>query len=120
MQTLEFEKSVVELEVKIEELRHLSDGEKVNIASEISKLQDKANKQLQSIYSKLTPAQKVMVARHADRPHCLDYINGMIEEFTPLAGDRAFAEDLAIVGGLGRFRGTPCVCLLYTSPSPRD
>jgi acetyl-CoA carboxylase carboxyl transferase subunit alpha len=111
MQTLDFEKPVVELETKIEELRHLSDGGRVNIAAEIGKLQEKVNKQLQSIYSKLTPAQKVQVARHADRPHCLDYIRTLIEDFTPLAGDRAYAEDQAIIGGLGRFRGQACVVI---------
>lgn len=111
MQTLDFEKSVIELESKIDELRHLSDGGHVNIGAEIGKLQDKVNKQLHSLYGKLTPAQKVQVARHTDRPHCLDYIRGMIEEFTPLAGDRAFGEDEAIIGGLGRFRGQACVVI---------
>lgn len=111
MQTLDFEKNVVELESKIEELRHLSDGGRVNIASEIGTLQEKVQKQLRALYSKLTPAQKVQVARHQDRPHCLDYIAALIEDFTPLAGDRAFAEDQAIVGGLGRFRGQPCVII---------
>src|ERR1700731_3771528 len=105
MQTLDFEKPVTELEAKIEELRHISDGGRVNIADDIVKLQDKVDKQLRSIYSKLTPAQKVQVARHPDRPHCLDYIDKLIEDFTPLAGDRTFAEDQAIVGGLGRFGG---------------
>lgn len=108
---LEFEKSVTELEAKIEELRHISDGGRVNIANEISTLQDKAERQLRGIYGKLTPAQKVQVARHPDRPHCLDYINALVEEFTPLAGDRAFAEDEAIIGGLGRFSGRPCVII---------
>ena len=111
MQTLDFETSVIELETKIEELRHLSDGGRVNIGAEISKLQDKVNKQLHSLYGKLTPAQKVQVARHADRPHCLDYIRALIEDFTPLAGDRNFAEDLAIIGGLGSFRGVSCVII---------
>ena len=111
MQALDFEKPVVELEAKIEELRHISDGGRVNIVDEIGKLQDKVEKQLRAIYSKLTPAQKVQVARHQDRPHCLDYINALIEDFTPLAGDRAFAEDQAIVGGLGRFNGISCVII---------
>ena len=102
---LDFEKSVTELEAKIEELRHISDGGRVNIANEISTLQDKAERQLRGIYGKLTPAQKVQVARHPDRPHCLDYIKALVEEFTPLAGDRSFAEDEAIIGGLGRFSG---------------
>ena len=100
-----------DLETKIEELRHLSDGGRVNIASEIGKLQDKVNRQLQALYGKLTPAQKVQVARHTDRPHCLDYIRVLIEDFTPLAGDRNFAEDQAIIGGLGRFRGQSCVII---------
>jgi acetyl-CoA carboxylase carboxyl transferase subunit alpha len=111
MQTLDFEKPVTDLETKIEELRHLSDGGRVNIATEIGRLQEKVNKQLQGIYGKLTPAQKVQVARHADRPHCLDYIKSLIEDFTPLAGDRGFADDQAIIGGLGRFRGQPCVII---------
>jgi len=111
MQTLDFEKPVTELETKIEELRHLSDGGRVNIASEIGKLQDKVDRQLQGIYGKLTPAQKVQVARHSDRPHCLDYIRALIEDFTLLAGDRNFAEDQAIIGGLGRFRGQSCVII---------
>jgi acetyl-CoA carboxylase carboxyl transferase subunit alpha len=111
MQTLDFEKPVTDLETKIGELRHLSDGGRVNIASEIGRLQDKVNKQLQVIYGKLTPAQKVQVARHADRPHFLDYARVLIEEFTPLAGDRGFAEDQAIIGGLGRFRGQSCVII---------
>src|ERR1700731_619161 len=102
MQTLDFEKPVTELEAKIEELRHISDGGRVNIADEIARLQEKVDKQLRSIYGKLTPAQKVQVARHPDRPHCLDYIEKLVEDFTPLAGDRCFADDQAIVGGLGR------------------
>lgn len=111
MQVLEFEKSVAELEAKIEELRHISDGGSVDIAGEIGKLQTKVEKQLQGIYNKLTAAQKVQVARHPDRPHCLDYIEKLVEDFTPLAGDRCFAEDQAIIGGLGRFAGTPCVII---------
>jgi acetyl-CoA carboxylase carboxyl transferase subunit alpha len=111
MQTLEFEKPVADLEAKIEELRHISDGGRVNIADDIAKLQDKVDRQLKSIYSKLTPAQKVQVARHPDRPHCLDYIEKLIEDFTPLAGDRAFADDQAIIGGLGRFMGRSCVII---------
>lgn len=111
MQALDFEKSVTELEAKIEELRHLSDGGHVNIGAEIGRLQDKVDRLLLSLYDKLTPAQKVQVARHPDRPHCSDYIRDLIEDFTPLAGDRAFGEDLAIVGGLGRFRGQSCVII---------
>ncbi|MDO8607752.1 MAG: acetyl-CoA carboxylase carboxyltransferase subunit alpha [Phaeospirillum sp.] len=105
MHILEFEKPIAELEGKIEELRHLSDSGDVNIADEVSKLQAKVDKLLRSTYAKLTPWQKTQVARHPERPHALAYIAALIDDFTPLAGDRAFGEDLAIVGGLGRFRG---------------
>ena len=111
MNRLEFEKPIVELEAKIEELRHMSGGDAVNIAEEIGRLESKADKLLHSTYSKLTPQQKVQVARHQDRPHFLDYIRGFVEEFTPLSGDRAFAEDAALLGGLGRFRGRPVVIM---------
>ncbi len=105
MHILEFEKPIAELEGKIEELRHLSDSGDVNIADEVSKLQAKVDKLLRSTYAKLTPWQKTQVARHPERPHALAYIAALIDDFTPLAGDRAFGEDMAIVGGLGRFRG---------------
>ena len=112
MQTfLEFEKPIAELEGKIEELRHLTDAGDLNIADEVGKLQGKVDKLLRSTYAKLTPAQKVQVARHPNRPHCLDYVNGLIQDFTPLAGDRHFAEDAAVVGGLGRFRGRSVVVI---------
>src|SRR5690348_10219375 len=102
---LEFEKPIAELEGKIEELRHLQDEGQLNIAEEVARLQAKAERLLRQTYGKLDPWQKVQVARHPDRPHLRDYVNGLIEDFTPLAGDRNFAEDAAIVGGLGRFRG---------------
>jgi acetyl-CoA carboxylase carboxyl transferase subunit alpha len=102
---LEFEKPIAALEGKIEELRHLSGSGDVNIADEVAKLQSKLDRLLRQTYAKLTAWQKTQVARHPDRPHALDYIHALIEDFTPLAGDRAFAEDRAIVGGLGRFRG---------------
>ena len=105
MHILDFEKPIAELEGKIEELRHLSDSGDVNIADEVGKLQGKVDKLLRSTYAKLTPWQKTQVARHPERPHALAYIAALIQDFTPLAGDRAFAEDQAIVGGLGRFRG---------------
>lgn len=111
MQVLDFEKPVAELEAKIEELRHLSDGGQVNIADEVSRLQGKVERQLRGIYGKLTPAQKVQVARHPQRPHCLDYIKEIVTDFTALAGDRAFAEDQAIIGGLGRIGGQACVII---------
>ncbi len=102
---LDFEKPIAELEGKIEELRHLSDSGDINIAEEVSKLQAKAERMLRQVYSKLTPWQKTKVARHPDRPHFGHYVAALIEDFLPLAGDRAFAEDKAIIGGLGRFRG---------------
>jgi len=111
MHILEFEKPIAELEGKIEELRHLSDSGEVNIAEEVGKLQVKVDKLLRSTYAKLTPWQKTQVARHPQRPHTLAYIAGLITDFTPLAGDRAFAEDQAVVGGLGRFRGRSVMVL---------
>ncbi len=105
MHVLDFEKPIAELEGKIEELRHLAGGD-VNIADEVGRLQAKVDKLLRSTYAKLTPWQKTQVARHPERPHALDYIRALIEDFTPLAGDRCFGEDRAIVGGLGRFRGS--------------
>lgn len=106
MHLLDFEQSVAELEAKIEELRHLSVGGQVSIAGDVAKLQGKLDKQLKGLYAKLTPAQKVQVARHPDRPHTIEIIKNLIEDFVPLSGDRLFGDDQAIVGGLGRFRGT--------------
>ena len=108
---LDFEKPIAELEGKIEELRHLSDDDEINIAEEVSKLQAKAERLLTSTYSKLSPWQKALVARHPERPHFSDYMAELVEEFTPLAGDRAYAEDKALLGGLGRFRGYSCMFL---------
>jgi acetyl-CoA carboxylase carboxyl transferase subunit alpha len=102
---LDFEKPIAELEGKIEELRHLTGNGELNIADEVGKLQGKVEKLLSQTYAKLTPWQKTQVARHPDRPNMLDYVGALIADFTPLAGDRLFAEDPAIVGGLGRFRG---------------
>ncbi len=108
---LDFEKPIAELEGKIEELRHLSGDSDVNIADEVGKLQGKVDKLLVSTYAKLSPWQKAQVARHAQRPHALAYIRQLVEDFTPLAGDRSFAEDSAIVGGLGRFQGQSVVVI---------
>jgi len=102
---LDFEKPLAELEGKIAELRHLTDAGDINIADEVARLESKSDRLLRQTYAKLTPWQKVQVARHPERPHFLDYVDGLITEFTPLAGDRTFAEDRAIIGGLGRFRG---------------
>jgi acetyl-CoA carboxylase carboxyl transferase subunit alpha len=108
---LDFEKPIAELEGKIEELRHLAGEGDLNIADEVAKLQDKTERLLRQTYQKLEPWQKVQVARHPDRPHCGDYLARLIEEFTPIAGDRSYAEDKAIIGGLGRFRGYSCVVI---------
>jgi acetyl-CoA carboxylase carboxyl transferase subunit alpha len=103
---LDFEKPVADLQGKIQELRSLGEGgDAVAIGEEIAKLEAKASQALAEIYAKLTPWQKTLVARHPDRPHTSDYTKRLIEEFTPLAGDRKFAEDAAIVAGLGYFRG---------------
>ena len=102
---LDFEKPIAELESKVAELRALEgDDRPVSIAEEIKKLEQKARNALEDTYAKLTPWQKTQVARHPERPHCLDFVDALIEDFTPLAGDRYFAEDEAIMGGLGRFR----------------
>jgi len=108
---LDFEKPIAELEGKIEELRHLTGSAEVNIAEEVTKLQGKIDKILVQAYSKLTSWQKTQVARHHDRPHALEYVTTLIDDFTPLAGDRQFAEDAAVIGGLGRFQGHSVVVL---------
>ncbi|PLP59971.1 acetyl-CoA carboxylase carboxyl transferase subunit alpha [Mesorhizobium loti] len=103
---LDFEKPVQDLEGKILELKKLAEsGEAVDVADEITRLEKRAREALREAYKALTPWQKVQVARHPDRPHCLNYINGLFTDFTPLAGDRGFGEDQAIVCGLARFRG---------------
>jgi acetyl-CoA carboxylase carboxyl transferase subunit alpha len=108
---LDFEKPVAELEGKIAELRHLSSTSDLNIAEEVARLQLKLEALLRQIYGKLTPWQRVQIARHVERPHTSDYIARLITDFTPLAGDRAFAEDAALIGGLGRFGGAAVVVL---------
>jgi acetyl-CoA carboxylase carboxyl transferase subunit alpha len=108
---LDFEKPIAELEGKIEELRHLSDGGGLNIADEVLRLQDKVERLLKTTYAKLTPWQKVQVARHPERPHASDYLEALFTDYQPLAGDRAYAEDAAVVGGLARFRGRSLVVM---------
>lgn len=108
---LDFERPIAELESKIEELRHLSTTGELNIADEVGRLEVTANRLLRQTYARLTPWQKVQVARHPERPHCLDYVGGLITDFVPLAGDRTFAEDRAVIGGIGRFRGRSVVAL---------
>ncbi len=109
---LDFEAPVAELEGKIAELRALAQTDaKVSIADEVKALEKKANKILADLYQNLTPWQKAQVARHRQRPHALDYIEALITDFVTLAGDRKFAEDEAVVGGLGRFNGLPVVVI---------
>jgi acetyl-CoA carboxylase carboxyl transferase subunit alpha len=109
---LDFEKPVAELESKIADLRAIdTDDDAVSITEEVTKLQQKAHQALMDTYARLTPWQKTQVARHPDRPHCLDYVAALIEDFIPLAGDRYFAEDAAIMGGIGRFRGRSIVVI---------
>jgi acetyl-CoA carboxylase carboxyl transferase subunit alpha len=109
---LDFEKPVAELEAKVEELRAMqSEGGAVAVEEEIGRLEVKAAQALKDVYASLTPWQKTQVARHPQRPHCLDYINGLLTEFVPLAGDRKFGEDEAIVGGFARFRGES-ICVI--------
>src|ERR1051325_10740490 len=108
---LDFEKPIAELEGKIEELRRMSEPDGINIAEEVSRLTAVADRQLRATYAKLTPWQKTLVARHPDRPKAMDYIRALISDFTPLAGDRAFADDAAVLGGMGRFRGRSVMVL---------
>jgi acetyl-CoA carboxylase carboxyl transferase subunit alpha len=109
---LDFEKSVAELEAKVEELRAMGEtGNAVAIGEEINRLESKAALALKDLYADLTPWQKTQVARHPQRPHCLDYIASLVSGFIPLAGDRKFGDDAAIVGGFGRFRGES-VCII--------
>ena len=108
---LDFERPIAELEGKIAELRHLSADSGLNIAEEVGRLETQATRLLRQSYARLTPWQKVLVARHPERPHCLDYISALITDFVPLAGDRHFGEDAAVVGGMGRFRGRSVMVL---------
>jgi acetyl-CoA carboxylase carboxyl transferase subunit alpha len=109
---LDFEKPVAEIEAKIEELRQVASNEDaIPIGDELTRLEVKAAQALAELYKTLTPWQKTQVARHPQRPHFSDYCRSLMTDFTPLAGDRAFGEDEAIVGGLGRFRGRS-VCLI--------
>ncbi|WP_144183077.1 acetyl-CoA carboxylase carboxyltransferase subunit alpha [Elioraea rosea] len=108
---LDFEKPIAEIEGKIEELRHLPESPDMNISEEVERLSEKVDKLIRSTYAKLTPWQKTQVARHPGRPHAADVVAGLITEFVPLAGDRAFADDRAIIAGLGRFEGSAVAVL---------
>ena len=111
MSKLEFEKPVLELESKLAELRKLSDAGEVNISEEVSRVENKLERLLKQIYSKLDAGQKVQVARHQERPHFSEYVDALIDDFTPLAGDRLFGDDNALIGGLGRYHGQSCVIM---------
>lgn len=108
---LDFEKNIFEIEAKIESLKYLAQSEDVDITQEVSRLQQKLEKQVKASYANLTPWQKSQVARHPQRPHCLDYVNALIEDFTPLCGDRLFGDDEAMIGGIGRFKNISVVVL---------
>ena len=112
MNYLEFEKPLAEIEGKAEELRAMArQNEGMDVSKEASALDKKAGELLKSLYKGLTPWQKCLVARHPDRPHCKDYIEALFTEYTPLAGDRNFADDQAIMGGLARFDDRPVMVI---------
>jgi acetyl-CoA carboxylase carboxyl transferase subunit alpha len=118
---LDFEKPIAELESKVAELRAFAaEQPSVPIADELAKLEAKAREALEETYSELTPWQKTQVARHPERPHFRHYIDGLVEDFTPLAGDRHFAEDQAIVGGIGRLRGRSAMIIGHEKGSDTE
>ena len=108
---LDFEQPIADLENKIEELRYVQTESAVDISSEIDQLAKKSQQLTKDIYSELSPWQITKIARHAERPYTLDYINDIFTHFVELHGDRHFADDLSVVGGLARFNGTPCMVL---------
>jgi acetyl-CoA carboxylase carboxyl transferase subunit alpha len=108
---LEFEQPLAELENKIEELRYVQTDSAVDISDEVARLQQKSQALAKSIYAKLTPWQTALVARHPQRPYTFDYIRTLFTDFHELHGDRMYADDLSIVGGLARFHGTPCMVI---------
>ena len=119
-QFLDFEKPIAVLEGKIEELRHMSSDMDINIAEEVGRLQKKLSREIKTAYSNLGPWEKVQVARHPDRPKTIDIIARLFEDFTPLSGDRNFAEDHAVIGGLARFRGNAVVVMGTEKGSTTD
>jgi acetyl-CoA carboxylase carboxyl transferase subunit alpha len=111
-QYLDFEKPLAEIEGKAEELRAMARASKeADVEDEAKALDEKATKMLDDLYGSLTPWRKCQVARHPDRPHCKDYIDALFAEYTPLAGDRNFADDMAVMGGLARFQDRPVVVI---------
>jgi acetyl-CoA carboxylase carboxyl transferase subunit alpha len=117
---LEFEKPISELEGKVKELRHLSNGSDIDLGDEIARLETRAEKLLRTTYAKLNPWQKTQVARHPERPHFSDYTAGLLEDYTPLSGDRAYGDDRAIQGGLARFRGRSIVVIGHEKGTDTD
>ncbi|MGB3503650.1 MAG: acetyl-CoA carboxylase carboxyltransferase subunit alpha [Mesorhizobium sp.] len=109
---LDFEKQIADIDAKVAELRRLmADGSGVDFNDEIGKLEKRRGDVLRDLYKSLTPWQKAQVARHPDRPHCLDYVHALFTDFTPLAGDRNYGEDYAVIGGFARFNGQPIAIL---------
>ena len=108
---LDFEKPIAELETRVAELRETAENGSIDIDAEVDKLEAKAARLLRDTYAKLTPWQKAQVARHPDRPHFKDYLGGIADDFVPLAGDRAFADDPAVIGGLARIDGRPVMLI---------
>lgn len=111
VEALEFEKHIAEVEDKIKRLKQLELSDGLNIDAEVTRLSQKLDRLFKQLYSKLTPWQKTLVARHPLRPHCLDYVAGLIEDFEPLCGDRCFGDDMAMVGGIGRFKGRSVIVI---------
>jgi acetyl-CoA carboxylase carboxyl transferase subunit alpha len=112
MSQLPFEKAIDEMESKVEELRHISGDSELNIADDIVALKDKIKRRMESAYKNLSPQEIVQIARHPERPHFSAYINQLTEYFQPLAGDRLYGEDAALIGGLARLNdGMPCVIM---------
>ncbi len=111
MINLDFEQPIAELEAKLEELRRITSSGDVNVTDEVNRIEKKIDRLLKESYAKLTPAQKVQVARHPGRPHTLNYIEALFTDFQPLAGDRHFAEDRALIAGLARFHGRPVMVM---------
>ena len=108
---LDFEQPIAELEAKIEELRYVQSESAVDITDEIDQLSKKSQQLTKDIYSDLTPWQVTKISRHPERPYTLDYVNALFTDFVEMHGDRHFADDLSIVGGLARFNGMPCMVL---------
>ncbi|HFC04766.1 MAG TPA: acetyl-CoA carboxylase carboxyl transferase subunit alpha, partial [Rhizobiales bacterium] len=109
---LDFESQIADLRGKVAELKALAkEDDAMSIDDEVAKLEARADKTLVDLYKNLDPWQKTQVARHPDRPHCKEYVGALISEFTPIAGDRKFSEDQAIISGLGRFRGEPVMVI---------